>query len=210
MTQMADLDDFLPGMMVYAPGLADPTAYFGIRQAVIDFCEKTRLWKFEDAYTYSQDDGELLSPEGSVIHEIELVKFNGLELRKVTPQWLDRTVPNWRGETAVESGAPQYITQTVPNNIIVVPAATGELYYSLVLKPSQDCMSVPAFIADQHRETIAFGALARVLMIPNQTFTDVQMAAAFASAFQAKIDVKAASGTIGQQCAPIRSKSSFM
>lgn len=210
MTQMADLDDFLPSMKVYAPGLSDLAAYFGLRQAAIEFCEKTRVWKFEDTYEYSPDDGELLSPEGSVIHEIEVVKFDGRELRKVTPQWLDRMVPNWRGSTETLSGAPEYVTQTVPNNIILVPSATGELYYSLYLKPSQDCTTLPAFLADQHRETIAWGALARVLMIPNQAFTDVQMAVGFATAFQAKIDGKSTLGVVGQQRAPVRTRASFM
>jgi hypothetical protein len=208
---MTELDTFLPNIKLYAPGVADPTAYFAIRQAAIDFCERTRAWRFDDEFDITVDDAEgLLAPSGSVVHDIEGVWFEGTKLKPKTPVQLDTLVPNWRsGATKVDS-TPKYVTQTEPNTIVLVPFLAGSVKLSLFLKPAQDADELPDFIADQHRETIAWGALGRILLIPNQSFTNVEMGSAFGQMFQQKIDGKSTMGSIGQQRAPIRTKASFL
>lgn len=208
---MKDLDEFLPSIRPYAPGVADPTAYFAIRQAAIEFCEKTRMWRFEDEFDIVGDEFEaLLCPASAVIHEIDEVWFDGIKLRKVTTSKLDEIVPSWRNGDTLPTGSPSYVTQTKPNEIVLVPFGTGTVKLSLFLKPAQDAVEVPDFLPDQHRETIAWGALARILMIPNQSFTSVEMASSFGQAFQAKIDGKQTKGIAGQQRAPTRTKASFL
>lgn len=208
---MKDLDEFLPNIRMYAPGVADPTAFFAIRQAAIEFCERTRMWQFTDEWAVNTDDCEgLLSPAGSVIHEIDKVWFDGKELRKVTPSQLDGFLPNWRSGDEKPTGQPGYVTQTEPNTMVLVPYGTGTVRVTLYLKPSQDCDQLPDFLADQHRETIAWGALARVLMIPNQSFTNPEMGAVFGQSFQAKLDGKSTAGITGQQRAPVRTRASFL
>lgn len=209
---MKSLDEFLPSIRPYAPGVADPAAYFAIRQAAVEFCERTRLWKFEDEFPIVGDTSEpLFAPAGSVIHEIDGVWFNARRLRAVTPDKLDQLLPAWRAGTmaTVPVGNPSYVTQTAPNNIILVPFGTGQVKLSLVLKPSQDALEVPDFLVDQHRETIAFGALSRILLTPNQSFSSPDMGSAFGQAFQQKLDAKMSIGSTGQQRAPVRTKASF-
>lgn len=207
---MKDLDDFLPYIRMYAPGVGDPAAFFGIRQAAIEFCERTRMWQLEDEWSVTADDCEgLMAPAGADVHEIDKVWFNGCELRKVTPQKLDELVSNWRNGDDKPTGQPSYVTQTAPNSIILVPFGTGTVRVSLYLKPSQDCDQLPDFLVDQHREKIAWGALSRVLLIPNQSFTNPDMGAAFGQSFQSKLDSKSTSGISGQHRAPVRTKASY-
>ncbi|HEX5362338.1 MAG TPA: hypothetical protein VFW49_14825 [Fluviicoccus sp.] len=208
---MKELDDFLPGIRPYAPGVADPTAYFAIRQAAIEFCERTRMWQYTDEWAVNSDDCEgLLSPAGSVIHEIEKVWFDGHELRKVTASQLDMLLPNWRSSDDKPTGQPAYVTQTEPNTMLLAPYGAGTVRVSLILKPSQTCDQLPDFLADQHRETIAWGALARILLIPNQSFTNPEMGAVFGQSFQGKLDGKSTAGITGQQRAPVRTRASFL
>lgn len=208
---MKSLDEFLPNIRMYAPGVADPTAYFAIRQAAIDFCERTRAWRFEDEFAVQADDYEgLLAPANAVIHEIEEVWFDGNKLARKTPAQLDALLPDWRSGGAKPTGLPSYVTQTEQNTITLVPFGTGSVKLSLFLKPAQDADELPDFIADQHRETIAWGALARILLIPNQSFTNPEMGAAFGQAFQGKLDGKSTLGITGQQRAPVRTKASFI
>lgn len=210
MSAMKDIDDFLPSIRPYAPGVADPTAYFAIRQAAIEFCERTRLWRFDDEFSVVGDDCEaLLTPPSSVVHEIDAVWFNGVKLRHVTPGKLDELLPTWRAGQNRPTGQPSYVTQTEPNTIVLAPFGTGTVKLSLFLKPSPNAGEFPDFIVDQHRETIAFGALSRILLIPNQSFTDAQMAAVFGQTFQSRVDSKSAAGIIGQQRAPVRTKASY-
>lgn len=207
---MKDLDEFLPSIRIYAPGVADPTAYFAIRQAAIEFCERTRFWRYDDEFTVSADDCEgLLAPQDAVVHEIDQVWFDGQKLRKVTPDKLDDLLPGWRSGGEALTGQPGYVTQTLPNTVSLVPHGSGRVKLSLILKPAQDCEQVPDFLVDQQRETIAWGALARILLIPNQSFTNPDMGAAFGQSFQQRIDGKATLGSTGQQRAPVRTRASF-
>lgn len=205
---MKDLDDFLPGILPYAPGCASPTAYFGIRQAAIEFCERTRLWRSEDSFDVTPENCDaIMAPYGAVIHEIEHASFNGQPLKPKSTQWLDDHENGWRLPSY--TGNPGYITQLAPGTVMIVPRGEGTLTLHLWLKPSQDCTELPDFLLDEYREVIAMGALGRILLIPNQSFTNVEMGAAFAGMFAAKLDARSTKGTKGQQRAPIRTKASM-
>lgn len=208
---MTDLDEFLPNIRMYAPGVADPTAYFAIRQAAIEFCERTRFWRYEDDFNIAADDCEgLLAPQDAVIHEVDGVWFEGRKLRPVTPDKLDDLLPGWRSGAVPTTGAPAYVTQLLPNTVSLVPFGSGRVKLSLILKPSQNAEQLPDFLANQQRETIAWGALARILLIPNQSFTNPEMGAAFGQSFQQRLDGKSTLGSTGQQRAPVRTKASFL
>ncbi len=205
---MKDLDDFLPGILPYAPGCATPTAFFGIRQAAIEFCERTRLWRYDDAFDVTAEGCDsIMAPFGAVVHEIEHATFNGQPLKPRTTQWLDENENGWR--SASYTGNPGYITQTAPDTITLVPRGAGLLSLNLWLKPSQDCTELPDFLHDEYRETIAMGALSRILLIPNQSFTNVEMGAAFSQMFQSRLDAKSTKGSSGKQRAPNRTKASM-
>lgn len=206
---MTDLDAFLPSIRPYAPGVSDLTAYFGIRQAAIEFCERTKSWRFDDEFDVSSDECEsLMSLPGSVIHLIEGVWFEGNKLEPITPEYLDERFPGWRAGRDV-SGVPRYVTQIEQNTITLVPRTAGRVKLSLFLKPSEDADELPSYLAAQHRQTIAHGALSHILMIPNQSFTNPELAASFGMSFQAKLDGKALLGSVGQQRARPRVRGQF-
>lgn len=205
---MRELELIYPLIMPFAPGVADPTMDSWIRQAAIDFCERTRLWRYEDELTITANEAEaMMSPIGSVVFEIERAYFNDRELEPVSTAWLDERMPQWRtGEYESDS---RYVTQTEPNTIQLVPAAAGNVRLYLWLKPSQDAQDLPDFIVDKYREMIAWGALARILMIPNQSFSNPQMATYWQTRFDTKLDSLFLKGAKGEQRAPMRTKSSF-
>lgn len=204
---MTDLDAFLPNIRPYAPGVADPTAYFAIRQAAIEFCERTKLWRFADEFMVSDATEPLVAPVGSVVHDIEVTLFNGAELAAKTPAWLDEHCAGWRAGAL--TGQPAYVTQTEPNTITLVPWQAGTVNLSLWLKPAQNADELPDFIADQYRQVIANGALSYILVIPNQSFTNPDMGNAFGGAFQQKLDTLSNKGSTGQQRARARTRASF-
>lgn len=203
---VASLDDFMQGIRMYAPTVALPTAYVAIRQACIQFCERTRLWREEDAFNaISGEDVLIVPPMGAEVIDFDRVAFGtGEPLTPKTTGWLDANMYGWRTNEA--PGTPRYVTQIAQNTLMLVPGASGSAKVSLWLKPSQDCIDVPAFLPRQHRETIAHGALARILAIPNQPYTDLQMAGTYLSLFTAKLESMATRGTTGQQRARVRSR----
>lgn len=207
---MKSLSEFLTSINAYAPGCAVPTAYFGIRQAAIEFCERTKLWRHEDELTVTAADPEtIVTPTGAVLIDIETATFNGGEpLVPQTARWLDARYPTWRTGGVVD-GEPAYLTQLDQNTVRIVPGQAGTLNISMWLKPSQDCTTVPDFLPDQYRETIAWGALGRILMTPNQPYTNPQLAANFLAGFDSKITGLSGKGITGQQRARVRTTASF-
>jgi hypothetical protein len=205
---MSAIDVFLPYVRPFAPGVSDPTAYRAIRNSVVEFCERTRLWKYESTTTITASAAQAIAtPSGSILHDIEAVSFNGHPLRPVTPSDLDWLSPNWR--TEAEGGLPQYVTQIDQNTLRIVPRLDGELYLCLRLKPSKDTNVIPDFIANEYSECIGWGALGRLLMVPGQQYTNPDMAVAYTARFGQKLDTLANKGIKGQQNAPKRTRASF-
>jgi hypothetical protein len=205
---MSSLDTFLSHVRPWAPGVPDPTAYKNIRLAAIEFCERTRLWRYEDEYAVTEEDcnGGIFTPNGSIVHDIETVLFNGNELKPAATRDLDRMVPGWR---AGLSGLPQYYTQIDQGTLRLVPAMDGTISLFLRLKPSQDATDIPDFIANEYREVIAWGALGRLLTIPGQSYSSPDLGTFYAMKFTDKLDRLSIKGTTGQQNAPKRTRARF-
>ncbi len=206
---MKPIDSILGSINPYAPGCAAPTAYFAIRQAAIEFCERTRLWRYEDEFDVSAAESEsIVTPYGSVLLDIERASCDGEPLEPRTVAWLDERMPTWRDGGAV--GDPKYLTQLELNTMRIVPGKAGTVKISVWLKPSQDCMDLPDFMVDQYREIIAHGALGRILMMPNQPYTNGDLGAGFMASFQGKLVGLSGKSVTGQQRARVRTKASFM
>jgi hypothetical protein len=205
---MKDLTSFLPLVRQFAPGVAEPTAIVHLRQAAIQFCERTRLWRWDEAIDVSGDDPDLVAPDGSAIHKIEAVRFNEQTVDPATTDYLDRVIPNWRTMVSTVS-RPTWYTQSAPNTLRLVPRAIGTVNLYAYLKPSQDATQVPDWMDEQYREAIAGGALSRILVIPNQSFSNGELAGAFGAAWAAKLDELSTAGTQGQQRAPMRTRARF-
>lgn len=206
---MKDLDIFLSKIALHAPGLGIPTAYSAIRDAAIELCERTGLWRWEDDFTVSfAGDEDISPPYGSVLMQIDSALFNGIALESKTTDWLDTELPGWRTQEAT-STAPSYITQVELGTLRVVPYGTGKLNLAAKLKPSQDCAQLPDFLADLYREVIAWGALGRVLMHPNQPYTSLETAVYFQRRFDDKLTALTGVAQRGQQGARTRTRGTF-
>lgn len=206
---MSSLDSFLGHVRPWAPGVPDPTAYKNIRLAAIEFCERTRLWRYEDDFAVTAEDCDdgVCTPSGAVLHDIEVVMFNGQELLPKATRDLDRLEKGWRtGETG--GGLPKYYTQLAENTLRIVPAMDGQIYLCLRLKPNQTTTDLPAFL-DNYREVIAWGALGRLLTIPGQSYSSPELGTFYAQKFSEKLDRLSTKGVTGQQNAPKRSRARF-
>lgn len=209
------LSDFLPLVLPHAPGCPIPVATFNLRVAAIEFCEKTRCWRNVSKQTVSRQNATVIAPQYAAIHQIEYAYFNGEKLTPTQFSDIDQS-----DASALVGDAPSYITQVTPNTVAVYPFAVGELSLSTFLKPRggnefgqneenpiEDAYDfVPDFMLIQHGEPIAFGALARILAIPQQPYTNVDMAMHYLGRFREAMDGLFSSNMKGQQRAPRRTK----
>lgn len=205
---MIELDVFLPKIMPYAPGCPEPTAFANIIKAAQEFCERTRLWRDEDVFTLTPTSCNVVcAPEGSDLFEIENALLDGSRLEPISLSDLNKKYPNWR---EMDTGQGQWITQIEQGSVVVVPKCTGTLRLATFLRPAEGADQLPDFIARDHRQCIADGALAEILMLPGQPFTDPNRAQFYSMRFEARLNTLTTSTIKGQQRAPSRVRAQFM
>lgn len=204
---------FLPLILPFCPECPDFLAEQHARFAAIEFCERSRAWRHLTTVTIqtgSAGTGVMVAPDTAAIHEIEFAEIDG---RKLTPVQFSSI------DNAAE-GQAEYITQTAPGEVRVVPFEPGSLKISMFLKPltgsqyGTDAASpmfdrfnvVPDFLVDMHGHTIAAGALAKLLSIPREPWTDEKKALQYEARFREKLDSAFRWNMRGQQRAPQRVK----
>lgn len=205
---MTELDVFLPKIMPYAPTCPEPSAFACIIKAAQEFCERTRLWRDEDTFTLTPTSCNVVcAPEGADLFEIESAYVDGNKLEPISIADLDAKHPRWR---EYDTGQGQWITQIEHGSVIVVPRCRGTLRLSTFLRPAEGADQLPDFLARLHATCIADGALAEILMLPGQPFTDPSRAQFYSMRFENKLSALATSTIKGQQRAPARVRAQFM
>lgn len=201
---MTELDVLLPSIMPYAPGCPEPTAFAGIIKAAQDFCERTRLWRDEDQFTVTPTSCNVVcAPQGADLFEIEHASLDGYTLEPISIGELNRDMPDWRDRQDTQG---RWITQAAPGSVIVVPRSNGTLRLGTILKPSNDADQLPDFIAKDYRQVIADGALAEILMTPNQPFTAPDRAQFYSMRFESRLSELSTRSIKGQQGARMRTR----
>lgn len=206
---MIDLDDFLPEINPKAPGVPAPAAYKAILQACDELCTRTLKWKYSDTVpVIDLDDIEFFPPDQTVLVDFESILWNDEPLTPKTTAWMDQCMCGWRRGAIV--GAPRYFSQITPNSFRVAPIENGLLTVNAFLKPSMDADQVADFLYVDHHELVAWGALGRLLVTPDQPFTDPATGAMYLARFAQKLDSIAFTGFTGQQRAPLRTRGQYM
>lgn len=205
--------EFLPLILPFCPECPDFLAEQHARFAAIEFCERSRAWRHLTTVTLaagSAGAGVMVAPDTAAIHEIEFAEIDGWPLTPVQFSTIEDA-----GE-----GRPNYITQTAPNEVRVLPFEPGELKISVFLKPLTGSQYgtdpsdplfdrfnvVPDFLVDMHGHSIAAGALAKLLSIKNEPWSDPKEALRYEARFREKLDSAFRWNMRGQQRAPQRVK----
>jgi hypothetical protein len=205
--------DFLPLILPFCPECPNFVVEQQARFAAIEFCERARAWRNVTTVAMieaSAGNAVLVAPPEAAIHEIEFAEWDGKKLKPVQFSEL----------VDVPLGRPEYITQVSPGEVQVTPFEPGTLRISVFLKPRASSEFgtdaarplfdrfnvVPDFLISIHGSAIAAGALARILAIPREPWTDERKAAEYEMRFREKLDSAFRQNMRGQQRAPIRTK----
>lgn len=203
-------EEFFPDVLPYVPDCPDLTAFAAIRDACIEFCERSHYLR----QTLERDDIEageaeytlVCTPGYTVIMALSAV-YKKTTLLNTTPEFLEnRFGSTWRER----EGTPKYFLQQRPSSIILTPIPDEDVfegwYATVAVKPSHDSTRVDARVLENWHDAIGFGARARIHAIPNQPFTDPGAADKFQSWFAAKCNEARAQMRQGVGRAPLRVK----
>lgn len=200
---MREIAELMHLILPYAQACPEPTAVQHLRWAAMKFCEASRIWRSCQEFNVTGGCSEVVCvPQHAQIFEIEQAFFGTIKLEPKSAGDFDRDY---------DDSQPRWITQNSSNSVRLVPGAQEPdvLRINLFLKPSRDAEDFPDFL-DEFEQELADGALSRILALPNQPFTDLQMAASFGGSFQVALDRNFTRNLRGQQRAPLRTKASYL
>jgi hypothetical protein len=177
---LQSFDTLMQDVVMYAPSCPEFTALHCIRAATIDFCNETLWWRYEGDPIPVEADEQVYTlevPNGAEAVAICAAFYDNMPLPPMgfagRSKWTMRDYDS-------RYGAPVFYTQETPGEIKVLPVpdsnSTGELVVTVAVRPKRDATSADRDMMDRYEDPIINGALARIYAIPNQPFTNPEMA----------------------------------
>jgi hypothetical protein len=104
-------------------------------------------------------------------------------------------------EALVDASTPQSITQINPDRYVILPLPDDQAVYQtrmfLALKPKKSATAMDEFIMDELEEVIMHGALQHLLVLPNQAWSDRELAAYHAKQYVYQTSERRARANLG-------------
>lgn len=199
---------FLPHVLPYVPNCFEEQARIAIRNACIDFCRDSLVLQedldpigsIKGTNTYDVD-----VPTGYVLTQILSLYYVGRRLERKSQLELEKLYTrDW--QTLV--GTPRAFTQFTPDTFSVAMnpdetvrnAFTGRIAYT----PSRASTTVEDVVFERYVDDIVAGALARLMVTPDQPYSDLKMAAVNAAKFKAGAAAARSFVNGGMNHAPMR------
>ncbi|MBL4866406.1 MAG: hypothetical protein JKY67_08525 [Pseudomonadales bacterium] len=183
------LNDSLEYVMADVPGCPRNLVLREIREAAIELCEFSYIWRVEmislgilagiSAY-------EIEKPAGSNLVKVLGVRVEDRNITPKTQDWLDRVdARGWRDLT----GTAQYYMMDESDVILLnrkpKDSVTSALKASLCLKPARSATTIPEFLFEDWITVIANGAKSKLMTIQNKTWSNPELGIAMISLFKA-------------------------
>lgn len=181
-------DDFAPYVLPYAPGCPDAVMEHHVRQAAIEFCRSTFVWQANLAPITGDGASTVFAltmPTGALACKLLRVVIN---VAGYQPQSIDVVTPEIGAERIRDDDLRPCAFTGDLSGLVVWPAqpATASIVPTVALRPSQAAAVFPDVVFNQYVNDIAAGALAGLLSVPKQDWTDMQAAAIKASQFNSR------------------------
>lgn len=199
---------FLPEVLPYVRDCPEFVAINAIRNACIEFCEKSTWWRTSlDPITLVADQSEYdLDVEvGSAIAAIISAHLGQQPLKLGTEELLVETIgPDWR----TRGGPVRYVVHDADFDTIrvaLVPTFVPEetLRLHVALRPIKSSVRVPKELYERWSETIGFGARARLHDTPGQPYSNPEAAREYRKWFESGYGNATIQANRGRSRAPL-------
>lgn len=172
-----DPERLYPIIRASAPGVSDFLMQPAVMQAARDFCSQTWAWWIE--VVLSVDEEGTVSPDFDPSAEYFRVYQDGVALNEIyRDYWTDTT--NIIGILKVEKDGRKFEDYSFAPPLFQVnerwQGETFDLAMRLALEPATTASTLPDFLVERFGQVIAYGALAELLMQPQQDWTNPNLA----------------------------------
>lgn len=184
-------ESFLPYLTQYVPDVPEVVAVSAVRNAAIEFCERTRIWQFDVDAMIAVKDVSTYEIDASAGVKFVDVMFGYYDDKLLIPKAADELTRLFRWKDwRTMKGEPAYITRISAKEVIVVPMPdkVGEkISVRAAFAPSRTATGVGIDVFENYVEIVASGARARLYNTPGQPYYDKPSAAEFERRFRAGI-----------------------
>lgn len=173
---MAIWSDFFPNVLPHVLGCPDPLLAQELRRAAQEFLRRTRAWKVWLDPTVTQDGAveyDLDIPFGSVVVRVEKASAAGAPLDVLSP---GTQLGDWADGGFAGSGLLSADRATFRLGRAQQGGKTLSIQASLM--PSERAVGIPNELYSQYADPIGYGAKARLMAIPGQAWSNVDLASA--------------------------------
>lgn len=161
-----------------------------LRTMAIEFCQRSLCWRYEHpAQTAAAGIGdyEFQVPADSVVAKLMSIWHNGVLLTPKSHDDLAGMYSDW----LTEEGTPCYVTQFNEREFrpVPIPDVTLGNAFSLIvaLKPTRTSTGIDTTIYEEHLDTLACGAKARLMEVPGKPWTNVMLSQYHRGKFEAGV-----------------------
>src|SRR4030066_756056 len=182
---------FLPKVSPEVPGCPLSVAEDAVREAAIEFCEKSWAWIYtHDAISSIANEGvyPFEPPTGALVSRVLQAWYESRELIPRTADQLSEEYQNWTTAT----GSPKYMVQDNEDELIIVPKPTTNVSNAITLrvclKPTHASTAIETRLYEHYLNTIAMGAKAKLMMMSDKPWANLKMAATYQSLFEENTD----------------------
>ena len=188
---MISYEKFLPEVLQYVPDVPEEVALNAIRNAAVEFCERTRYLQTDldpIPCVAGVPDYEIVIDGTNKFVDITMAWYNDVLLIPKSTEELNRIYryTDWRTLKA----DPQYINREVSEELILVPMPVktgGNLKIRAAYAPTRASTEIENSVYENFLEYIAYGARARLYNTPKQSYFDKNSAMEFDKRFRACI-----------------------
>lgn len=211
------LTAFLPLLKAWAPAVPNPVALQFLRLAAREFCKDTRCWR-ERLTVDVTENPFTIGPDYTTVVAVQDAMFGD---REITPGILSDIAIN----TLDETGQPDRLFQIEDEGAFWLhPFTAGDLDVIVFLAPQAgpqfgsdgdggthqaNQVLVPDALFHEHADSIAAGALGHLLTLPNQSYTNGELALFHMARFEKAKTAMKGKELKGKQRAPTRARASF-
>lgn len=180
---MRTADTIYQDLLPELPGVPEPMVERALLRCAQELCRRARVWTvWTDPVTIQDGTTEYdveLPEAGAQVHVIERATRNG-RFMEMVPWTFLRAAPD----------EPRAGARLVPGRISfqtsgLVPG--DQIRFRVVLTPTDTANGVPDDVFDQNSDLLVAGIKARLMLTPNQPFTNFDLGAANASAWSAGV-----------------------
>lgn len=185
-TGYTSLDSFVTEIRQYAHGCPPIMIRTHVKNAIINFCERTFILKKEpSSFCLDEEDHTYTlkySGDRYVTIALKSVQLgedsNGRSIPETTEHNLDNTARGWKKHEGSTVRAIMLLDDV--NKVRVYPIPTSDsdedLYITAAVRPKRDQTEVDTFIYEKWEEVIQAGALRSLLSIPESSWYNAKLA----------------------------------